>query len=131
MDDLPDFDTLKQLAHDDPEALEALRLRMSEAIIANASDAMKPRLQAQLSHINHVIARGRTPNHTNMLLMSELQQQLKRFALAVTTPEASRLSRRPSIHLCDQPKTSALRTSHQIKAHYLMKTSADTGSLTD
>ena len=88
MDDLPDFDTLKQLANDDPEALEALRLRMSEAIIANASDAMKPRLQAQLSHINHVIARGRNPNHTNMLLMSELQQQLKRFALAVTTPEA-------------------------------------------
>ena len=85
---LPDFDTLKTMAENDPEALEALRLRMSEQIIARANATMKPRLQAQLSHINHVIARGRNPHHTNMLLMAELQQQLKRFALAVTTPDA-------------------------------------------
>ncbi|GHA44056.1 DUF3135 domain-containing protein [Photobacterium aphoticum] len=120
MDDLPDFDTLKQLANDDPEALEALRLRMSEAIIANASDAMKPRLQAQLSHINHVIARGRNPNHTNMLLMSELQQQLKRFALAVTTPEAL-TAEQATVHPFVRP-TKDVDSSNQ---------SPDKGSLLD
>ena len=87
MQTLPSFDELKIMAENAPEELEALRLRMSEEIIAGASPAMQPRLRAQMSHINQVITRGKNPNHTNVLLMTELQRQLKRFAQALNAPE--------------------------------------------
>ncbi|MCM0150671.1 DUF3135 domain-containing protein [Photobacterium galatheae] len=87
MQTLPPFDELKKLAETAPEKLEALRLSMSEDIIRNASPAMQPRLRAQLSHINQIIARGKNPIHTNMLLRAELQQQLHRFAQSLTAPE--------------------------------------------
>ena len=61
---------------------------MSEEVISNASSDMQPRLRAQMSHINQVIAKGKNPNHTNIMLMAELQQQLKRFAQALNAPES-------------------------------------------
>ena len=87
MQTLPPFDELKAMAENEPEKLEALRLAMSEEIIGNASADMQPRLRAQMSHINQVIAKGKNPNHTNIMLMAELQQQLKRFAQALNAPE--------------------------------------------
>ncbi|MGR5076921.1 DUF3135 domain-containing protein [Photobacterium swingsii] len=84
---LPSFDELKTLAEQDPEALEALRITMSQDIIDNASQAMQPRLQAQLSHINQVIATGKNPNHVNVLLRKELHRQFVRFSQALTAPE--------------------------------------------
>lgn len=87
MQTLPSFDELKSMAENAPEELEALRLSMSEEIINHASPDMQPRLRAQMSHINQVIAKGKNPNHTNILLMSELQLQLKRFAQALNAPE--------------------------------------------
>lgn len=87
MQTLPSFDELKVMAEQAPEELESLRLSMSEDIINNASTEMQPRLRAQMSHINQVIAKGKNPNHTNILLMAELQIQLKRFAQALNAPE--------------------------------------------
>ncbi|MFZ6043660.1 DUF3135 domain-containing protein, partial [Vibrio natriegens] len=49
MQTLPSFDELKKMAEDNPDALEALRLSMSEEIIRHASAEMQPRLRAQLS----------------------------------------------------------------------------------
>jgi hypothetical protein len=85
---LPSFDELKFMAENAPHELEALRQSMSEEIIEQSSQTMQPRLRAQMSHINQVIARGKNPNHINILLMAELQQQLKRFALALNDPQA-------------------------------------------
>ncbi|AJR07239.1 DUF3135 domain-containing protein [Photobacterium gaetbulicola] len=87
MQTLPPFDELRTMAEKEPEKLEALRLAMSEEIIRNASSEMQPRLRAQMSHINQVIAKGKNPNHTNIMLMAELQQQLKRFAQALNAPQ--------------------------------------------
>ena len=87
MQTLPPFDELKAMAENEPEKLEALRLAMSEEIITGASSDMQPRLRAQMSHINQVIAKGNNPNHTNIMLMTELQRQLKRFAQALNAPE--------------------------------------------
>lgn len=87
MQTLPSFDELKLMAEKAPEELEALRLSMSEEIISNAGADMQPRLRAQMSHINQLIAKGKNPNHTNILLMAELQLQLKRFAQALNAPE--------------------------------------------
>jgi len=84
---LPSFDELKTMAEHDPAALETLRITMSQQIIDNASEAMQPRLQAQLSHINHVIATGKNPNHVNVMLRKELHKQFIRFSQALTAPE--------------------------------------------
>lgn len=43
--ELPDFDTLKQMAEENPEGLEALRKRHVDALINNAPQAMQRRLR--------------------------------------------------------------------------------------
>nr|WP_269808551.1 DUF3135 domain-containing protein [Enterovibrio nigricans] len=60
MKTLPSFDELKALAEKDPQALDALRIEMSEEIIQSASEEMQPKLRAQMSHINRVIETGKT-----------------------------------------------------------------------
>ncbi|NGN99211.1 DUF3135 domain-containing protein [Grimontia sp. S25] len=88
MKTLPSFDELKALAENDPQALEALRIEMSEEIIESASESMQPKLRAQMSHINRVIATGKNPNHVNALLMKELMRQFDRFSTAINNPTA-------------------------------------------
>ncbi|RXJ73486.1 hypothetical protein CS022_09590 [Veronia nyctiphanis] len=88
MQKLPPFDELKELAEKDPAALEALRIKMSEDMISEASEAMQPKLRAQLSHINQVIAHGKNPHHINTLLMKELMKQFERFSISLNNPSA-------------------------------------------
>ncbi|MDD1782085.1 DUF3135 domain-containing protein [Enterovibrio sp. ZSDZ35] len=88
MKTLPSFDELKALAEKDPQALETLRIEMSEEIIQSASESMQPKLRAQMSHINRVIETGKNPNHVNALLMKELMRQFDRFATAINDPSA-------------------------------------------
>lgn len=49
---LPDFDTLRDLARNDPEGLERLRLALCERVISEAPDHAKPRLQGLMFQIN-------------------------------------------------------------------------------
>ncbi|SIO18864.1 DUF3135 domain-containing protein [Salinivibrio sp. ES.052] len=90
MKTLPSFDELAALAQSDPHALEALRLKMSEDVIANASHATQPQLHAMLSHINRMIDHGKNPLHVNMMLFQALSRQYSRFAIAFTNPNALR-----------------------------------------
>ncbi|ODP97950.1 MULTISPECIES: DUF3135 domain-containing protein [Salinivibrio] len=87
MKTLPSFDELAALAESDPHALEALRLSMSEDVIANASYATQPQLHAMLSHINRMIDHGKNPLHVNMMLFQALTRQYSRFATAFTAPD--------------------------------------------
>ncbi|ODP96748.1 MULTISPECIES: DUF3135 domain-containing protein [Salinivibrio] len=90
MKTLPSFDELAALAQSDPKALEALRLKMSEEVIANASHATQPQLHAMLSHINRVIEHGKNPLHVNVMLFQALSKQYSRFATAFESPESLR-----------------------------------------
>ena len=80
---LPSFDEMMKMAQDDPESLTRLRQEMAQATIANASQEMQPRLLAQQSHIDRLISSGKNPNHTNVLLMKELRQQVDKFCQAL------------------------------------------------
>ncbi|MDD1793626.1 DUF3135 domain-containing protein [Enterovibrio makurazakiensis] len=102
MKTLPSFDELKALAESNPQALEALRIEMSEEIIESANESMQPQLRAQMSHINRVISSGKNPNHVNALLMKELMRQFDRFATAVNDPSA--LTERSATVTTLQPK---------------------------
>ncbi|OOE89429.1 hypothetical protein BZG78_02895 [Salinivibrio sp. MA351] len=90
MKTLPSFDELAALAQTDPRALETLRLKMSEEVIANASHATQPQLHAMLSHINRMIDHGKNPLHVNMMLFQALTRQYSRFSTAFTNPDALR-----------------------------------------
>lgn len=49
---LPDFDTLRDMAKNDPEALEDLRLKLCQKVIDNAPDHAKPRLRGLMFQID-------------------------------------------------------------------------------
>ena len=85
---LPSFDELMKMAQDDPEAFERFRQDKAREMIEGASENMQPRLWAQQSHIDRVIKNCKNPNHTNVVLMNELQKQLMKFrdALQGNTP---------------------------------------------
>ncbi|WP_413112752.1 DUF3135 domain-containing protein [Thaumasiovibrio sp. DFM-14] len=86
MEKLPPFDELVELAKHHPDKLEALRERMVNSLISEAREEAQPRLRAQQYHIQQVIQRGKNPNHTNVLLLKELQAQLYRLSLSINDP---------------------------------------------
>lgn len=86
MMDIPNFDTMAKLARDDPEQFEVLRQSLINTAIQQANPNMQPRLHAQQSHIDLIISRGKNPLHTTLLLSTELQRQLQRFAETLQHP---------------------------------------------
>ena len=49
---LPDFDTLRFMAKNDPEELESLRIALCNKVIDEAPDHAKPRLHGLMFQIN-------------------------------------------------------------------------------
>ncbi|BBM65837.1 hypothetical protein VA249_24830 [Vibrio alfacsensis] len=80
---LPSFDDMVKMAKRDPEAFERFRYEMAKEMIESASEEMQPRLWAQQSHIDRVIHNCKNPNHTNVVLMNELQKQVVKFREAL------------------------------------------------
>ncbi len=58
---LPDFNTLKVMAQENPEALERLRREHVEALIESAPEALKPRLRGLQFQIDSQRRLARTP----------------------------------------------------------------------
>ncbi|OHY90054.1 hypothetical protein BI375_07350 [Vibrio rotiferianus] len=80
---LPPFDEMVRMAEKDPEAFEQFRHDMAKEMIDSASNQMQDRLWAQQSHIDRVIDNCKNPNHTNVVLMNELQKQMVKFREAL------------------------------------------------
>ena len=76
---LPSFDEMVELAKEDTQAFNRFKKDMCEEMILSASESMQGRLRAQQSHIDRVVSRCKNPNHTNVVLMRELSQQMYRF----------------------------------------------------
>ncbi len=80
---LPPFDELVELAQKNPAAFEQFKRDMCEEMILSASIAMQDRLWAQQSHIDLVVKKCKNPNQANVLLMSELSEQMCKFQSAL------------------------------------------------
>ena len=80
---LPPFDELVELAEKNPAAFEQFKRDMCEEMILSASTAMRDRLWAQQSHIDLVVKKCKNPNQANVLLMTELTQQMSKFQSAL------------------------------------------------
>lgn len=84
---IPDFDSLVQLAQNDPGALEQLRTELIEQHIAKQPEAQRQKLERMQFRINGVIRMANNPIHTcvllNDLLMasaSDLLQKLNQIS---------------------------------------------------
>lgn len=88
MTSLPDFDTLQQLAKDDPQALERLRQTLIDETIATAKPDHQPQLRALQSHVDRTLERASNPYHGLVQVMAMMQDKLYCLALALNQPDA-------------------------------------------
>ncbi len=95
MGQLPEFDTLKQLAESDPKAFNALRQAYCQALICSVPCRHKHRMQAIQHRIDTVITRAKTPMAGLITVSCMMHDSLARLA--------SQLSRFQDHPLCDLP----------------------------
>ncbi len=88
MTSLPDFDTLRQLAQTDPEALARLRQTLVEETIQSAHPARQAQLHALQSHVDRTLQRASNPYHGLIQVMALMQDKLYCLAQVMNDPDA-------------------------------------------
>lgn len=88
--ELPAFDDLVTLAQDDPEALEDLRMRLVNAVIASAPPHLQPRLRGLQFRIDMERRRAKTPMAACLKISAMMHETFERLRLALL--EASSLA---------------------------------------
>jgi len=83
---LPTFDTLLDMARRDPEALERLRRKLCEQVIARAPDQRQHRLRGLLWRIDHECARAPNPLAGCLRLHSLMLDAVHRLNDAYNSP---------------------------------------------
>lgn len=76
---LPDFDTLRVMAKNDPEGLENLRIALCNKVIDEAPNHAKPRLQGLMFQINSRRSLAASELEACEELSSMMQQSLQRM----------------------------------------------------
>jgi len=76
---LPDFDTLRDLARDNPEELENLRIALCQKVIDEAPSQSKPRLEGLLFQINARRKLAKSHIEATEELSSMMNHSLKRM----------------------------------------------------
>ncbi len=102
--DLPSFDELMKLASENPEQFNTLKKELCRQLIDTSSEEMKPRLEAQQTHIDRVLSKAKNPIHANVLLRQELHRQIVKFSHALRGEENEQLTNATVIHF--PPKES-------------------------
>lgn len=76
---LPDFDTLRGMAKNDPEGLENLRIALCNKVIDEAPEHAKPRLQGLMFQINSRRSLAASELEACEELSSMMQESLQRM----------------------------------------------------
>ena len=76
---LPDFDTLRVMAKNDPEGLESLRIALCNKVIDEAPDHAKPRLKGLMFQINSRRSLAASELEACEELSSMMQESLQRM----------------------------------------------------
>lgn len=74
--ELPDFDTIMRMAQDDPDGLEAMRLRMVEALIDQAGPERSRRLRGLQFQIDMARERSANPLAACIRISAMMQDSL-------------------------------------------------------
>lgn len=88
--ELPAFDDLVTLAQDDPKALEDLRMRLVNAVIASAPPHLQSRLRGLQFRIDMERRRAKTPMAACLKISAMMHETFERLRLALL--EASSLA---------------------------------------
>lgn len=86
MTELPDFDTLKQLAKDDPKALDALQTKLSEEVINQSNNPQ--RLRSLYFNIQQKMALCNNPYQRCITINNMMRSKLAILAELIENPEA-------------------------------------------
>lgn len=76
---LPDFDTLRDLAKNDPEKLEELRVALCQKVIDDAPVHARPRLEGLMFHINARRALAKSELEATREISSMMHDSLARM----------------------------------------------------
>ena len=85
---LPEFDTLLDMARNDPAALEDLRKKLTEDVLADARDeAQRKRLEGLVFKVNMERRRSSSPMGATIRLSEMMCQSLADLQLAIVAPD--------------------------------------------
>jgi len=85
---LPEFDTLLDMARNDPAALEDLRQKLTEDVLADArNDAQRKRLEGLVFKVDMERRRSSSPMGAVIRLSEMMCQSLADLQLAIVAPE--------------------------------------------
>lgn len=86
--DLPDFDTLLCLHEEDPEELEKIREDLTDAILENAQESNRRKLEGLQFRINMELRRARTPQARCVKLSNMMHDSFAQLHQALHNPGA-------------------------------------------
>ena len=92
MAELPDFDTLKWLAENDPATLAQLQETLTEEII-NSSQHNSAQLRSLHHHYKEQMKRCTNPYHRCVMSMALMRGKLFTMAAAINSPEEFKANR--------------------------------------
>lgn len=87
---LPDFDTLRTMANQDPEGLERLRTRLVDELIGNAAPEHRSRLQGLQFQVDMERRRAANPMAACIKISSMMRDSLLRLQQAINEPGQTR-----------------------------------------
>ena len=94
---LPEFDTLLDMARNDPAGLEELRLKLTADILADArNDAQRKRLEGLVFKVNMERRRSSSPMGATIRLSELMCQSLADLQLAIVAPDELQVESDPS-----------------------------------
>ncbi|MBT1445720.1 DUF3135 domain-containing protein [Shewanella sp. JM162201] len=86
MTPLPDFDTLRWMADNEPEKLETLRSRLTREAIDN-SEGNKAQLESLVFNLEQQLARCSNPYHRCVVAMSMMRSKLSTLQSVINEPD--------------------------------------------
>ncbi|WOT03904.1 DUF3135 domain-containing protein [Shewanella youngdeokensis] len=76
MTKLPDFDTLRQLAENEPEKLNALQEQLNKEVIKNSSEPNRANLISLYDHLQKKLSLCKTPYQRQHVVSSMMYEKL-------------------------------------------------------
>lgn len=86
--DIPNFDTLLQIAQSDPNELEQIRERLAASTISAAPKALRPRLRGLQFRIDSTRQLAKTPLSACIQLSEMMYQSFEELREALNKPAA-------------------------------------------
>ena len=104
---LPDFDTLRRMARDNPDGLEALRKKLVAELLDEAGPERRQRLEGLQFRIDMERRRAANPLAATIKLSSMMRDSLLRLQQAINEPDQARAATARSASVLSFPTATA------------------------